>query len=339
MTTPRSKKIDLEATPFYHCVARCVRRAFLYGKDLESKKDYSHRKTWILNRIKKLSGVFAINICAYAIMSNHYHLVLHVDVSQAKSWSDDDVQARWKQLFPNDANQLETLPKEIALKKIELWRDRLSSISWFMRCLNEYIARLSNSEDECTGRFWEGRFKSQALLDEGAVLSAMAYVDLNPIRANTARTPEESVFTSIYERIKFINKKLKKSGNTTSLSSIEIGALCDQAKQPECLMPFSTNKVNHTPSIDFKLVDYLQLVDETGRLLRKKKSGAISTTLSPILSRLNLKHQTWLDMIKNLEENFFYSIGQPAMLLQFSKHHTCSPRGINAAKKFYCNVA
>ena len=84
---------------------------------------------------------------------------------------------------------------------IDRYRERLVSISWFMRCLNVPVAWWANAEDNVTGRFWEGRFKSQALLDEASVIAVMAYVDLNPIRAGTAETPEESDYTSIQQRV------------------------------------------------------------------------------------------------------------------------------------------
>ena len=83
MTHPRSVLISLEITPYYHCMARCVRRAFLCGKDKESGRSFDHRKTWLVRRIKMLAEVFAIDIPAYAVMSNHYHLVLHVDKSRS----------------------------------------------------------------------------------------------------------------------------------------------------------------------------------------------------------------------------------------------------------------
>ena len=74
-------------------------KAFLCGYDRSSRKNFDHRKQWILDRIKELSTVFAIDVCAYAIMSNHFHLVLHIDTGQAQQWSPDEVIDRWLQFY------------------------------------------------------------------------------------------------------------------------------------------------------------------------------------------------------------------------------------------------
>jgi hypothetical protein len=99
MTRPRTELIALEATPWYHVVSRCVRRAFLCGQDHASGQNYEHRRGWIEARLRQLAGVFAIDIAAYAVMSNHYHIVLKVDQPRAVDWSDDEVLERWTRLF------------------------------------------------------------------------------------------------------------------------------------------------------------------------------------------------------------------------------------------------
>ena len=182
-----------------------------------SGRNFDHRKQWLVVRIKELAANFAIDVCAYAVMSNHYHLVLHVNQDQLGQWSDEEVIKRWTAIFPNNAKLVETLHlnrKSKAAQKqlrarLDEWRSRLGDISWFMRCLNESLARRANREDDCTGRFWEGRFKSQALLDEKALVTCMAYVDLNPIRAGISDSLENSDFTSIQERLIVQAKKVK----------------------------------------------------------------------------------------------------------------------------------
>ncbi|WP_444944240.1 transposase [Microbulbifer sp. ZKSA006] len=200
MPLPRSTQISLDATPYYHCVSRCVRRAFLCGRDRESGIDYEYRREWIESRMHKLSEIFALDIAAYAVMSNHYHVVLYIDRETALSWPNTEVILRWQKLFKVSTLALrylrgDTLDYSETNKLNEvvtLWRERLMDISWFMRCLNEAVARQANAEDHCTGRFWEGRFKSQALLDERALAACMVYIDLNPIPANIAKTLEDS---------------------------------------------------------------------------------------------------------------------------------------------------
>jgi REP element-mobilizing transposase RayT len=335
MTISRALKVDLNITPFYHCVTRCVRRTFLCGQDNETGQDFSHRKDWIVGRIKQLASIFAIKVCAYAVMSNHYHIVIFVDTAQAEGWENSEIIERWKALFPNDAAQFinKSLNSDEIKAKLELWRMRLLSVSWFMRCLNEPIARSSNLEDNCTGRFWEGRFKSQALLDDGALLSAMAYVDLNPIRTKQANTPEDSEFTSIHERINVLAKTLAKK-TTQDIN---------EAKQPRRLMAFTAGRpqnMYNEPTIDFKLSDYLKLVDTTGRIIRENKKGAISEDLAPILFRLKLTPKGWLDMVKSLERSFYHAIGEQEKLMNFGvRYSSRAPKGLVAAKHCYLKVA
>jgi hypothetical protein len=126
-------------------------------------RDYSHRQEWVIERLEFLSSVFAIDVCAYAVMSNHYHLVLHVDQLRAASLSGMEVVERWSRVFgvptivrrwkEGIAGEVET---EVALQIIAKWRSRLMDVSLFMRCLNENLARRANAEDHCTGRFWAG---------------------------------------------------------------------------------------------------------------------------------------------------------------------------------------
>jgi len=239
--------------------------------------------------------------------SNHYHLVLRVDETPACDWPDSEVVQRWSLIYPRDAK----LNANKKLKIIE-WRRRLYDISWFMRCLNEPFARAANKEDDCKGRFWESRFKSQALLDEGAVLSAMVYVDLNPIRAGIVNTPEESEFTSIYDRIKKLKKQTTK--HRENVQTI------DNTSQVEHLLDLNSPTHNkQCAEIDISLSDYLDLVDYTGRVVREDKKGAIPSHLKPILTRLEFDSDGWLFIVKNIGSGFSHAIGSAFHLTHFSQ--------------------
>jgi len=297
MPKPRKALVSLEATPYYHCVSRCVRRAFLCGEDAHSGKSYEHRRGWIQDRIGQLSAIFAIDVCAYAVMSNHYHVVLHVDRDGAEAWDEAEVARRWQELFAGhplvqqflDGEPMSQAERQLVTALVAEWRGRLMDISWYMRCLNESIAREANREDQCTGRFWEGRFKSQALLDEKALAACLAYVDLNPVRAAMADTPEESDYTSVQRRIR--------------------RALA-RAKQPPELMPFVGNPREAMPKgMPFRLSDYLELVDWTGRQLREGKRGTIAGDLPPILERLQIDPRHWLYLSGQFESRFKGLVG------------------------------
>jgi len=298
MPQPRHRQISLDDTPYYHCISRCVRRAFLCGIDSHTGFDFEHRRQWIVDRIKLLSSAFAIDLCAYAIMSNHYHVVIRINVDQVKQWSDQEVAKRWMQLFSGpllmhrylgNAN-LSALEKQYITILISTWRVRLGDLSWFMRCINEPIARMANSEDHCSGRFWEGRFKSQALLDSRAVLACMAYVDLNPIRAAMAKTPELSDYTSIQKRITHPEETF--------------------------LRAFTELEENGIP---FALNDYLELVDWGGREIKRNKRGYIPASTPPILTRLRMEAAPVLNYLANDHIPAFGALGPVSMLKVFAK--------------------
>jgi len=157
MTQSRQSQVLLSDTPYYHCISRCVRRAYLCGEDKYTEKSFEHRRQWVVERMHYLASLFSIDICAYAIMSNHYHLVLHVDEASNEALSHDEVCERWCQLYSKPVlverwqskQTISEAENKVALSIIDKWRNRLADISWFMRCLNEFIARKANKEDEC----------------------------------------------------------------------------------------------------------------------------------------------------------------------------------------------
>jgi REP element-mobilizing transposase RayT len=302
MPRPRKALVSLDATPYYHCVSRCVRKAYLCGKDTSTGKDYEHRRQWLEDKLLNLAQVFSIDLCAYAVMHNHYHVVLYINQDRALGWSGVEVVEHWHQLFAGTAltqryakgDRLDTAELDAVEIKIEQWREQLMDISWFMRCTNEGIARDSNKEDNCSGRFWEGRFKSQALLDEQALAACMAYVDLNPIRAKMDDTPEKSEHTSVKRRCDSLEKSHGESA----------------PQQPDNLFPFVGNPRESMPvGLPFHLKDYLELVDWTGRIIREDKRGAISDKTPPILDRLNIDVRHWLFLATKFESQFKTLVG------------------------------
>ena len=203
----RNKILSLDSTKYYHCISRCVRRAFLCGIDSETNKDYSYRKNIIKEHLILLTNIYCIEICAYAIMCNHIHLVLHVNVDKALLLTNEEVIKRWSVLYPSSGSKIQLLilnneDKSIIDKEIDRCRQNLYSISSFMKCFNQKLAIIFNREDNCKGRFWEGRFKSIAIPDQESLINVMSYVDLNPIRAKMVSSPEEHDFSSISERFK-----------------------------------------------------------------------------------------------------------------------------------------
>ncbi|HSX62581.1 MAG TPA: hypothetical protein VLF18_20555 [Tahibacter sp.] len=205
-------------------------------------------------------------------MSNHLHIVVQMSPSAASTWSDEDVADRWIRLFPR-------MKEDVALRRQQLLADtarlntiraRLGNLSWLMRCLAEPIARRANQEDGCKGRFWEGRFKCQLLCDERAVLAAMTYVDLNPIRAGLAERLDASAHTGACERI------------AISRASPE------NLRAP--LRPLIGPSLSTLPLC---VADYLQILDWTGRVLAPGKPGRIADDAPAILATIDASQARW----------------------------------------------
>ena len=194
MTIARAHLVDPSVTRWYHCVTRCVRRAFLLGEGTHD------RKSWIEHRLEELAQIFSVAVAGFAVLDNHLHLLVRLDPDVAQGWSDEDVVRRWGRLFPPRDKSRQAAPVSDEWVQARLkdarWvataRERLQSLSWFMKCLKEPLSRLANREEQTRGAFFEGRFKSVAILDEESLLATCAYIDLNPVAAGIAEVPEAS---------------------------------------------------------------------------------------------------------------------------------------------------
>jgi hypothetical protein len=308
MTVARSELVDLDVTSYYHCISRCVRRAHLCGGDFE------HRKQWIEDRLEELASIFAVSVSGFSVLDNHLHVVLRLEGTEwTDSWSDREVAERWGRLYPPRDRKRKPLPitEEWIRQKIENkgWitrtRKRLAKLGWFMKCLKEPLARMANKEDGVTGHFWEGRYKSIAILDKEALLATCVYVDLNLVAARLANVPEESDHTSIKARVAHCREQgrmaelqsaMEKTAEGRTLSLTEASRLeeqlwlCPFCDISEDISDNQNQGQGQSPGCrgmlcGFSLAQYLQLVDWTSRLVREGKAN-VSAQVSTILERL-----------------------------------------------------
>ena len=295
MGYPRYLLVPPGTPGVYHCVSRCVRRAFLCGNDPDSGRSFEHRKQWLEARILELGTLFAVAVHAYAIMSNHFHIVVEIEPDAARHWSDEEVARRWIRLTSRRDTPPEALESRLAsltsqTERLTVLRERLGSLSWFMRFLKEPVARRANAEDECTGRFWEGRFRTQALLDDSAVLACMAYVDLNPVRAGIAKDPRQSPHTSMRRRVR------ARTGSDSRMS------------------PLASSISSHVVFLSTR--QYFSLVDWTAGQLHE---GGLERTSTGVplatLERLEIYPQQWLIQVRATESRYWRAIGRTGALI------------------------
>ena len=347
--TPRAEQFDPSQVCIVHLIQRCVRRSYLTGFDETTGRDYSHRREWIRCRMERLASVFGVDILTYAILSNHLHLVARTRPDVVREWTDKEVALRWLRIFPGQridehlaeptTNSVDTLANNT--ERIQLIRLRLSDPSWFMKALCEPIARLANFQDNATGHFWEGRFKAQAITDEAGLLACSMYVDLNPVRAAMASSPQESLHTSAYDRIKALEGKTIQSAavDLVAIDTEEAGRIrrttapaelrkrkaeAQKKRGPSILRdawlsPLTLNeqakpgaqtsrsgvRASDKGFLGLKLSDYLKLLSWTSQ----QRVGSIEKlnvpkALEPILQKIGIDGKMWCDLVWNFKKYF-----------------------------------
>ncbi len=324
----RQNSVDPNQIQIVHIWNRCVRRAYLCGIDPLTGKDFEHRRQWARERLEHLASIFAIDCITFAILSNHTHQVLRSRPDIARLWDDREVATRWLRISPKrDAlgNPKEPTESEINMllnntDQLAVIRVRLSDASWWMRYFSHHMAVRSNSEDEVRGHFWEARFGSEILDSSASVLACMVYVDLNPVRAQLAMTPEESDFTGAKERIDDLRISMGTTdlgATSLTLTSSELSIhdwerLGESNKLSGWLSPIeideaadsigadpdpSSRRASRKGAVAISLARYLELLDWAGRTIRGDKRGAIPIGSAPILSRLGLTANSLLKEI------------------------------------------
>jgi hypothetical protein len=346
----RSEQFVASEVCIIHAVQRCVRRAFLAGIDEKSGIDYSFRREWIRRRMEALASVFGVDVLTYAILSNHMHLIVRNRPDVVAAWSNEEAAVRWLRVFPGrrlDEQLAEPTDVDVKTlagnaKRMAEVRRRLSDISWFMRALSEPIARLANKQDECTGRFWEGRFKAQRIADEAGLLACAMYVDLNPVRAAMAESPDKSVHTSAYDRIRAESGEQIPSAafDLVSITTDEAGdklkktPIDDLKKQriakrrnptgkrilrDSWLAPvtMSTKDISTNPQLHTKGVrasdkgflslpwrDYLALLRWTARQRVKATATKVPEKLQQVLRSVGIESSMWRDLVWEYKRYF-----------------------------------
>jgi len=330
---------------------------FLCGWDPRTGRDYSHRKVWLHGRLQELAQIFAVDACVWAILSNHYHLIVRNRPDLVAQWSDEEVARRWWYLYPERRNDdgLPAEPTAVEIRSIvqdsrriaEL-RKRLSSISWFMKSVNEWLSKRANASEKQRGHFWQERFGCRNLLDEGAILVCSIYIDLNEIRAQLAAAPEGSRNTSAYHRLlaRLLRRERAAAAGVAAFAFLEMDY---QPSDPDYWMcPVHTDdrapllgvpgtvastlpwrpadvaqqdggavaKTWRHGFLSVTLEQYLEILDRTGRQVAEGKPGVIDPHIAPILERVGIRPSAWLGMLEEFETWFHGAVGKAERVLE-----------------------
>jgi len=338
----RCEVFDPNEVAIGHIFARVCRRCWLLGDDPVSGKNFDHRKGWIEAYLQQFADAFGIDLLCFSILSNHFHLILRSRPDVVATWDDREVARRWMMICPHrkqaDGSPMEPTEPEInsiagcPVKCAEI-RQRLSSISWWMRLLCQRVAMRANREDDEKGRFFQDRYGATKLVDEASLLACAAYVDLNPIRAAMCETLEQSDHTSVQRRIESLQRSSDQNNGSVPEQSSREGT-----NRPACspqagsvsgdafLSPLSIDE-QHDPIgpcvsesgkrasdkgfLAMPLEDYLQLLDWTAREVAPGKRGSTPASAPPILQRLGLDASSWCELVSDFGKLFCTVAGRP----------------------------
>jgi hypothetical protein len=334
----RGEVVDPTEVQVFHVLNRTVRRCWLFGDDPLTGNNYDHRKEWIEERLRHFAAQFGIDLLSFAILSNHYHLMLRSRPDVVATWDDTEVARRWLMICPHrkqkdgtpcepSKNELDAI-RNCEQKLVEI-RLRLSDISWWMRLLDQRIARRCNDEDEAKGRFFEDRFKAIPLIDEQAITACAVYIDLNLIRACIAETVELSDHTSGQLRARAFQQRARESaveGSETpdDRRSVSKERLADSVdvflspvsvaigtETPSAMASQTGKRCSDTGFLQMSEQAYLELLDWTARQTAAGKPGRTSGDQPPILARLGLPASVWLKVVADFGKLFPTMAGLP----------------------------
>ena len=329
----RAEVIDPHEVNVVHVINRTVRRCFLFGDDPLSGKNFDHRKDWIEELLQHFAACFGIDLLCYSILSNHYHLILRTRPDVVDSWDETEVARRWLMICPPrkiadkpaepteaELNSIRGCPVRVA----EI-RQRLSSVSWWMRLLNQRVAQRANKEENEKGRFWQDRYRAIRLIDEESLVACAAYVELNPIRAAIAATLEESDYTSVKRRIETERHVARgeacspPSQRDAFLSRVEL----NEAEGPIGPQPSqSGHRCSEKGFLPMTTRQYLELLDWTARKAVPGKRGSTPRDTPPVLKRLGLEESRWCELIRSFEETFCHVAGRTDRVSVLRSHLT-----------------
>jgi hypothetical protein len=329
---PRGDVFSPDEIACVHVMNRAVRQCFLMGEDPISGKNFDHRKQWIDRKLEIHAAYFGIDLLGQAILSNHFHLVLRSRPDVVATWSDEEVARRWMMICPNrkkkDGSPKEPRKSEIRAivrnqRKLEEIRRRLSDISWWVRLMCQDVAQKANRETGEKGKFWQDRFHATRLLDDSALLACVAYVDLNPIRAELAATIEDSDFTSAKKRLERLYEETAATDPADrSLAPVQIDELSDEPGPQPSRSGFRCSDRGFAGMTN---AEYLSLLDWTARQKASGKRGTTPADAPPLLERVGLKPASWMTLVSDFGRLFRHVAGHPAKITSTLARQTKRP--------------